>query len=51
MTESFKEVAWELGETSRVLRPSQYALECPQLQSDYDACWAGMAKTFDKGRI
>lgn len=38
-------------ETSRVLRPSQYALECPQLQSDYDACWAGMAKTFDKGRI
>jgi homogentisate 1,2-dioxygenase len=38
-------------ETSRVLRPSQYALECPQLQNDYDACWAGMAKTFDKGRI
>ncbi|BAN49858.1 homogentisate 1,2-dioxygenase [Metapseudomonas resinovorans] len=38
-------------ETSRVLRPSQYALECPQLQADYDACWAGMAKTFDKGRI
>ncbi|UCO96829.1 homogentisate 1,2-dioxygenase [Metapseudomonas lalkuanensis] len=38
-------------ETSRVLRPSQFALECPQLQSDYDACWAGMAKTFDKGRI
>lgn len=38
-------------ETSRVLRPSHYALECPQLQRDYDACWAGMAKTFDKGRI
>jgi homogentisate 1,2-dioxygenase len=34
-----------------VLRPSHYALECPQLQRDYDACWAGMAKTFDKGRI
>ncbi|WP_375739723.1 homogentisate 1,2-dioxygenase [Pseudomonas boanensis] len=37
-------------ETCSVLRPSQYALECPQLQADYDACWAGMAKTFDKGR-
>lgn len=38
-------------ETGRVLRPSRYALECAALQSDYDACWDGMAKTFDKGRI
>ena len=34
-------------ETGRVLRPSRYALECPQLQNDYDACWNGMAKTFN----
>ncbi|MBM7062810.1 homogentisate 1,2-dioxygenase [Pseudomonas sp. UL073] len=33
-------------ETGAVLRPSHYALTCPQLQADYDACWAGMAKTF-----
>ncbi|SDI44724.1 homogentisate 1,2-dioxygenase [Pseudomonas panipatensis] len=35
-------------ETGRVLRPSRYALECPQLQRDYDACWSGMAKTFHR---
>lgn len=35
-------------ETGRVLRPSRYALECPQLQRDYDACWSGMAKTFQR---
>ncbi|MDU9412176.1 homogentisate 1,2-dioxygenase [Pseudomonas sp. zfem005] len=34
-------------ETGRVLRPTRYALECPQLQNDYDACWNGMAKTFN----
>jgi homogentisate 1,2-dioxygenase len=33
-------------ETGKVLRPSRYALECPQLQSDYDACWNGIARTF-----
>jgi homogentisate 1,2-dioxygenase len=33
-------------ETGRVLRPSYHALECPQLQSDYDACWNGIARTF-----
>jgi homogentisate 1,2-dioxygenase len=33
-------------ESGQVLRPTQYALECPQLQKDYDSCWAGMAKTF-----
>lgn len=33
-------------ESGQVLRPTQFALECPQLQKDYDSCWAGMAKTF-----
>jgi homogentisate 1,2-dioxygenase len=35
-------------ETGKVLRPGRYALECPELQTDYDACWIGMARTFDK---
>ncbi|MBB4864783.1 homogentisate 1,2-dioxygenase [Pseudomonas nitritireducens] len=34
-------------ETGRVLRPSRFALDCPQLQRDYDSCWNGMQKTFD----
>lgn len=33
-------------ETGQVLRPSRHALECAQLQSDYDHCWDGMARTF-----
>ncbi|GAB7532132.1 homogentisate 1,2-dioxygenase [Pseudomonas sp. 3A(2025)] len=33
-------------ETGQVLRPSRHALACAQLQSDYDDCWAGMARTF-----
>ncbi|MDB6048765.1 MAG: homogentisate 1,2-dioxygenase [Pseudomonas sp.] len=36
-------------ETGKVLRPSRHALECRHLQTDYDACWTGMAKTFDSG--
>jgi homogentisate 1,2-dioxygenase len=36
-------------ETGKVLRPSRHALECQHLQTDYDACWTGMAKTFDSG--
>ncbi len=35
-------------ETGQVLCPTRQALESPQLQSDYDACWAGLTKTFDK---
>ncbi len=35
-------------ETSQVLRPTRQALESPQLQDDYDSCWAGLTKTFDK---
>lgn len=33
-------------ETGNVLRPSRHALDCGQLQTDYDACWNGMARTF-----
>ncbi|MFJ3486252.1 homogentisate 1,2-dioxygenase [Pseudomonas sp. NPDC090202] len=33
-------------ETGKVLRPSRRALECAQLQNDYDACWNGIARTF-----
>lgn len=31
-------------ESSRVICPTRYALECPELQSDYDACWSGFSK-------
>ncbi|MFI8480773.1 homogentisate 1,2-dioxygenase [Pseudomonas sp. NPDC078700] len=34
-------------ETCTVLRPSQYAMQCPERQTDYDACWSGMSKTFN----
>ena len=37
-------------ETSQVLRPSQFALECAQLQPDYDACWASLPSTFTPDR-
>jgi homogentisate 1,2-dioxygenase len=33
-------------EARRVLRPTRYALECRELQRDYDACWAGLPKRF-----
>jgi homogentisate 1,2-dioxygenase len=35
-------------ETGKVLRASRHALECPELQADYDGCWNGMARTFNK---
>jgi len=34
-------------ETSQVLRPSEFALNSAQLQSDYDACWASIPVTFN----
>ncbi|MDO8709520.1 homogentisate 1,2-dioxygenase domain-containing protein, partial [Pseudomonas sp.] len=37
-------------ETSQVLRPSRFALDCPQLQTNYDACWASLPATFDPTR-
>ena len=33
-------------ETSAVLRPTQFAMGCAQLQGDYDACWNGLGKRF-----
>jgi homogentisate 1,2-dioxygenase len=35
-------------ETGKVLRPTEFAMSCPQLQRDYDACWDGIAKRFAK---
>jgi homogentisate 1,2-dioxygenase len=35
-------------ETRHVLRPSRAALALPQLQTDYDSCWGGMATRFDE---
>ncbi len=37
-------------ETSQVLRPTRFALECPQLQPHYDACWASLPATFTPNR-
>ncbi|SEI67497.1 homogentisate 1,2-dioxygenase [Azotobacter beijerinckii] len=37
-------------ETGQVLRPSRFALDSPQLQSDYDGCWSGLPRTFDPQR-
>jgi homogentisate 1,2-dioxygenase len=33
-------------ESRYVIHPTPYALACPQLQSDYPACWRGLAKRF-----
>ena len=33
-------------ETRQVLRPTRLALELPELQPDYDACWQGLGKRF-----
>lgn len=33
-------------ETRQVLRPTAFALECAQLQPDYDGCWASLPVTF-----
>jgi homogentisate 1,2-dioxygenase len=37
-------------ETRCVIRPTRYALESPQLQSDYHECWQGLRKHFDPNR-
>jgi homogentisate 1,2-dioxygenase len=37
-------------ETCQVLRASQLALGSAQLQSDYDACWSGLARHFSGER-
>ena len=33
-------------ETGQVLRPTEFAMGCPQLQRDYDACWNGLKRNF-----
>jgi homogentisate 1,2-dioxygenase len=33
-------------ETSQVLRATRAALDAPELQPDYDACWRGLEKMF-----
>jgi homogentisate 1,2-dioxygenase len=33
-------------ETRQMLRPTQFALETPALQRDYDACWQGLGRQF-----
>lgn len=38
-------------ETHAVIRPTQYALECAEFQTNYDDCWANMPKTFNKNQI
>jgi homogentisate 1,2-dioxygenase len=35
-------------ETRLVVRPTRFALETPALQQDYDACWAGFEKMFER---
>jgi homogentisate 1,2-dioxygenase len=37
-------------ETRAVIRPTRYALESPQLQSDYFQCWQGLERHFDPTR-
>lgn len=37
-------------ETGQVLRPTRHALDCPQLQNDYDRCWATLPSTFTPNR-
>ena len=37
-------------ETRHVIRPTKFALESPQLQSEYFRCWQGLQSNFDPGR-
>jgi homogentisate 1,2-dioxygenase len=37
-------------ECRTLLRPTQFALECPQFQQDYAQCWRGLTKRFDASR-
>jgi homogentisate 1,2-dioxygenase len=33
-------------ETKLAVRPTKFALACPQLQADYYQCWAGLEDKF-----
>jgi homogentisate 1,2-dioxygenase len=37
-------------ETRTLIRPTRFALVCPQLQRDYARCWSELPKNFDPGR-
>jgi len=37
-------------ETRQAIRPTRYALEATELQTDYYQCWQGLKKHFDPGR-
>lgn len=37
-------------ESRYILRPTRYAMESQQLQTDYHLCWQGLAKQFDPRR-
>jgi len=37
-------------ETRRVIRPTRFALESPQLQKDYSQCWRGLRSHFTPDR-
>jgi homogentisate 1,2-dioxygenase len=37
-------------ETRHILHPTRHALEIPELQRDYDACWSGLQRHFAGGR-
>ena len=34
-------------ETKLAIRPTEFALTCPQLQTDYDDCWSGLDINFN----
>jgi homogentisate 1,2-dioxygenase len=38
-------------ETRHILRPTRYALDTPQLQTDYFRCWQGLKKHFNPDRM
>ncbi|MDB5726948.1 MAG: homogentisate 1,2-dioxygenase, partial [Noviherbaspirillum sp.] len=37
-------------ETRTIIRPTRFALETAQLQSDYYQCWQGVRKNFNPGK-
>jgi homogentisate 1,2-dioxygenase len=37
-------------ETRNVIRPTRFALESVQLQSEYFRCWQGLSKHFNPNR-
>jgi len=37
-------------ESRYVIQPTRFALECPELQADYAACWQDLEKNFSPGR-